>query len=67
MTNERKRNIDHLFEHGTEIDTALAEGVTNALRRHLREGIAAVEVKGKEIVRVSPRRIAARLRANGGK
>lgn len=64
---KRSRNIDRIFEDGHAIAAAVAKGVDDALRRHVRAGVPAAESKGDRPVLVSPRRLAARLRANGGR
>lgn len=45
------------------VEKAAAEGVYEALRRHVQAGVPASEWVDGRVVHVSPRRLAARLRA----
>ena len=57
----RKKSITEIFREGTPIDEALRRGVREALKRHIRAGVDAVEEVNGKIVWVTPREIKQRL------
>lgn len=66
MPKTKHKDIDWIFQDERIIETAVAQGAEAALRKHVQAGVPAAEWSGDRLVMVSPRRLAARLRANGG-
>jgi hypothetical protein len=67
VTKPEAKDIDRLMRSPHVVKEAAAEGVSQALRRHVQAGVPAVESVGGRLVEVTPRRLAARLKGNGGR
>ena len=67
VTKRKRKDIDRLMRSRRVIERAAAEGVTQALRRHVEAGVATAEWSGGRVVQVTPRRLAARLKGDGGR
>ena len=65
MAKSKRKDIDRLMRSRRVVEQAVAEGVSQALRKHVQAGVPAVEWSGGRLVEVSPRRLAARLKGNG--
>lgn len=58
MKSKRTKSLERVMADDAAITAALARGVREALRRHQRAGIPAVEWRGGKIVRVPPKQLA---------
>lgn len=67
VAKRKRKDIDRLMRSRRVIERAAAEGVNDALRRHVEAGVPAAEWADGRLVQVTPRRLAARLRGNSGK
>ncbi|MHC5055501.1 MAG: hypothetical protein ACYTKD_12375 [Planctomycetota bacterium] len=66
MARRKRKDIDRLMMSRRVIERAAAEGVAEALRRHVQAGVPAAEWADGRLVWVTPRRLAARLRIVDG-
>jgi hypothetical protein len=67
VAKRKLKDIDRLMRSRRVIEKAAAEGVNQALRRHVEAGVPAAEWADGRVVRVTPRRLAARLKGNGAR